>query len=189
MELACHEYGCRIFSRLLEHAATDSRTIRLIDETLSEVDLLLTDTFGHHIVERVLEHGLAHQRRRIVAALRQIGVRGAHRRTVAYILEKALLYGNPEDQRALASDFSKESSSEEITKLAQSQLGCMVLRALLRLPDAFVWRVRQHLAQPVLLAQLRATWHGRRLLSEGSPGDAPDSASSSWSSSSSGDTA
>jgi len=108
LELARHEYGCRVFSRLLEHAAADVGTIRLIDDMLTGVDLLLTDTYGHHVVECVLEHGLAHQRSRIVAALRQVGVRGAQDRMVAFILEKALLYGNSDDQEALASDLSAE---------------------------------------------------------------------------------
>merc|ERR1711933_524473 len=70
-ELACHEYCCRVFCRLLENAAADESTVRLIDSLLAEAEVLFTHAYGHHVVECVLEHGLVHQRSQIVSALRK----------------------------------------------------------------------------------------------------------------------
>jgi len=163
-QLACHEYGCRVFCRLLENAAADESTRRLIDSMLSETELLLTHTYGHHVVECVLEHGLACQRSRIVASVLQQGVMPvAQSRTGAYVLEKALLYSSPEDQQALASVLLAATPSE-MASLTRSQLGCMVLRAMLRLPSPVAQQVCQHLGESVPRQQLQTTKHGRRLL-------------------------
>jgi len=163
--LARHEYGCRVFCRLLEHAAADEHTIPLIDSILSETCALLTHTYGHHVVECALEHGLAHQRSQIIAALRKGGLCNAQVRMVAYVFEKALLYGSLVERQAVVSDFLA-ASQREMASLAQSQHGCMVLRALLRLPSSIAQQVQHKLGSPHVMAQLKVTKHGRRVLHE-----------------------
>jgi len=162
-ELACHEYGCRIYRRLLEHAAEDESTVRLIDSALAEVDVLLTHPYGHHVVEGVLEHGLARQQSEITSVLRKGVMRTAYSRPGAYVLEKALLYSSLEDRRALASDLLAASPSE-LVGLMRSQLGSMVIRAMLRSLPAVAQQVLQQLTEPGLMSQLETTKHGRRLL-------------------------
>mmetsp|Transcript_58679 Transcript_58679/g.148701 ORF Transcript_58679/g.148701 Transcript_58679/m.148701 type:complete len:472 (+) Transcript_58679:55-1470(+) len=174
--LACHEYGCRIYCRLLENAAEDESTVRLIDSALAEVDVLLTHPFGHHVVEGVLEHGLARQQGEIIPVLRKGVMRTANSRPGAYVLEKALLYSSLEDRRALASDVLAALPSE-LHGLMRSQLGCMVIRAMLRSLPAVAQQVRQQLTESGLMSELETTKHGRRLLASAGLSSVSDSSS------------
>jgi len=168
-DLARHEYGCRIYCRLLEHMASDPAVSKLIDDVLWETEELLRHTFGHHVVECALEHGLPQQRQQIIAALRKNLLRSAWNRNAAYVVEKALLYGNVDDQTALATDLLS-CSSADLAQLARSQFGSMVVRALLRLPSPIPERVHKHLSGVAAQAQLKTTKHGRRLLEDHSLG-------------------
>jgi len=60
-------YGCRILVQLLEEVPHHAR--RVIDAALENLQELLTHGYGHHPVEKVLEHGLPHQQAEVVAAL------------------------------------------------------------------------------------------------------------------------
>jgi len=101
--LVWHEYGCRIFCRLIELAARDESVVELLDGILSETDSLAQDTFGHHIVERVLEYGVPRQQRCVSQALRGGSlVRNAGNPSAVHVLEKALEHGDKKDREALA---------------------------------------------------------------------------------------
>jgi len=176
-ELASHEYGCRVFCRLLENAAGDKSTARLVDIALLETDALLTHTYGHHVAECVLEHGLAHQRSQIVSALRKDIMRIAQSRTGAYVLEKALLYGSLEDQQLLASDLLGVAP-REFAGLTRSQQGSMIVRTLLRLPPGVAEPVRRHLRSPALVALMETTKFGRRILASAGLGSTSSRCSS-----------
>merc|ERR1712066_226615 len=157
-------YGCRVFCRRLENAPEDSSTIGLVDILVSETDMLLTHTYGHHVVESVLEHGLARQRSQIVAALRRGVMSIARSRTGAYVLEKAFLYCGSVDQQALAADLLA-SPYGELSGLMRTQLGCMVIRAMLSVQPWATQQVRAFLqSNPRLSLQLETRKHGKRLL-------------------------
>jgi len=163
LDLARHEYGCRIYCRLLEHCATEKATAHLMDEVLLETEELLRHTYGHHVVECALEHGLPHQQRQIVATLRRDLMRFSRNRSAAHVVEKALLYGNQDDRQSLALDLLSHSP-EEIAGLARSQFGSMVVRALLRLSGQITELAQQHLRTDAAQTQLKGTKLGRRLL-------------------------
>lgn len=169
LDIARHEYGCRIYCRLLEHAAADEHTAWLIDEVLLETEELVRHTFGHHVVECALEHGLPHQRHQIISTLRKDLMHNAGNRNAAYVVEKALLYGSPEDRQGLASDLVSHSS-RDVVSLARNQFGSMVVRALLRQPGPSAQKLQEHLGSAT--AQLKATKHGRRLLDDHGLGSA-----------------
>jgi len=92
-------------------------------------------------------------------------MRNAWNRNAAYVVEKALLYGTPDDRDALASEFLVNSSGD-LAALARSQFGSMVMRALLRLPGPSTQKLQELLSTSAAVAQLRATKHGRRLLDD-----------------------
>lgn len=165
LEFVKHEYGCRIFCRLLEHAASEPDVERLVDSVLGDVDDLLRHTFGHHVVECALEHGLPYQRERIIAALRRNPMRNAWNRNASYVVEKALLYGSAEERSAIAADFLG-SPAGELAALGRSQFGSMVIRALLRMPGETAAKLQERLSGSAAQAQLRTTKHGRRLLED-----------------------
>jgi len=164
-DLARHEYGCRIYCRLLEHAASEQSTSRLIDSVLGETEELLRHTFGHHVVECALEHGLPHQRKMIIDAIRRSPLRNAWNRNAAYVVEKALMYGNEEDRNNLAMDLLANPASD-IAALARSQYGSMVVRAILRMSEPIATKAQECIRNPASLIQLKATKHGRRLLED-----------------------
>jgi len=70
--LACDPKACRIFCRLVEqmkHASRRQCTVRLIDALLKQVDKLILSKFGHHFVEKILQHGLPDHRVAIATAI------------------------------------------------------------------------------------------------------------------------
>jgi len=162
-KLAGHEYGCRIFCRLLEHAAQDDLVVRLLDRVLDEVEDMVVHPFGHHVIERIFEHGRPHQQGWIVDALRWNLLRVARDRFGAYVLEKALLCGSFEDKEALTSAFLA-CSAAEVASLSRRHLGCMVLRAVQRLPAPLAEQAREHLGTPAARQELADTRRGRHFL-------------------------
>jgi len=163
-QLACHEYFCRVFCRLLENTAADESTKRLIDSMLTDTEEPLLHTYGHFAVECVLEHGLAYQQSQIVALILRRGIMPvAQRRTGAHVLESALKHCSSEDKQALALKFL-ETSSDKIVGLTDTTWGCMVLRAMLCLSPWAAQQLCHHLSSPKLLKELETTRHGRRLL-------------------------
>lgn len=161
-ELVRHEYGCRVFCRLLEHAADDPKTVWLVDEVLVDTEELVDHTFGHHVVECALERGLPHQRYHIITVLRRNVLRNATQRNSAYVMEKALYYGSDEDRQGLAFDISN-LPLQDLVALAQGQFGAMVLRAVQRVPGPAARKVENLLNSGTAQAQLRAARRQRRM--------------------------
>ena len=56
--------------RLLELAISDASTASLLDVVPADVSNFLKDPVGHHVIESALEHGLPHQRLRILDELK-----------------------------------------------------------------------------------------------------------------------
>jgi hypothetical protein len=68
VEVARHEYGCRIICRMVEQRPLKSSAIAVnvaIDELLMHVSGLINHRFAHHSVEAVLYHGTVEERCRI----------------------------------------------------------------------------------------------------------------------------
>lgn len=163
VEVARHRYGCRILCRLLEHSATDMGPIKLIDEVLAGVGGLCRHSFGHYVIQSILEHGTPEQRHAIAAALRAELARSVQNRNACYVIENALSYCSVEDRQALVEGLLGGGSGR-LAALAQHQFGSHVVRALLRMPGE-----GSQLAMGQLRAasgQLQATKYGRRLLED-----------------------
>lgn len=162
-DLACHEYGCRIFCRLLEQNTSDVATSHLVDELLWYTDDLAQDVYGHHVIECVLEHGLAHQRSWIVSALHCKLWQHAWSRYGAYVLVKALDCGDQEQQEALAWGLLAWGP-DSLAALAVDQYGNLIVRALMEnLPETFVHALGCSLGRPVAQARLMKSKLGKRL--------------------------
>ncbi|CAE8601863.1 unnamed protein product [Polarella glacialis] len=126
--VARNRYGCRILCRLLEFNASMESTILLVDEVLQEAADLCRHSFGHHVVQSILEHGKARHKKQVVLALCSDPLGNAKHRCASYLVEKALSYANPADQQLLA---QKLEAPEILAELALSQCGCFVARTLL----------------------------------------------------------
>eukprot|EP00929_Paragymnodinium_shiwhaense_P104498 TRINITY_DN6896_c0_g1_i1.p1 TRINITY_DN6896_c0_g1~~TRINITY_DN6896_c0_g1_i1.p1 ORF type:complete len:592 (-),score=119.56 TRINITY_DN6896_c0_g1_i1:391-2166(-) len=161
-EASRHSYGCRIVSRLLEHAAMEAKVIALVDEVLQECVDLCHHNFGHHVIQSILEHGLPQQRTQIAMALHAELPQVARNRNAAYVAERALMYCSPSDQKALASVLL--SHPQALLALAENQFGFLVVRAMLRLTGDSARATQQILNQA--RGRLRSNKYGSRLLDE-----------------------
>mmetsp|Transcript_25352 Transcript_25352/g.69720 ORF Transcript_25352/g.69720 Transcript_25352/m.69720 type:complete len:397 (-) Transcript_25352:511-1701(-) len=163
VEVARHRYGCRILCRLLEHSANDVGPVKLIDEVLEGVGGLCRHSFGHYVIQSILEHGTPEQRHLIASALRAELARSVQNRNACYVIENALSYCSAEDRHALVEGLLSGGPGR-LAALAQHQFGSHVVRALLRMPGE-----GSQLALGQLRAaasQLSATKYGRRLLED-----------------------
>lgn len=132
---ARHRFGCRVLCRLLEHHPSDGSTgptARLVSEVMESTASLCCHAYGHHVIECALEHGTAEQKHGIAEALQVNIIRNAKNRFASYVLRKALLFCQLEDQQTLASALFSEPA--KFSALAENQYGGFVVRTLLKLP-------------------------------------------------------
>lgn len=163
---ARHRFGCRIVCRLLEHHTgrqTGEGIASLIDEVLDDAVELCRSTYGHHVVNSILEHGSPGQRHTVAAALlRGDLVRNARSRHASYVIEKAFDFCGPEDRAALAEELLR--NPEHLPLLAEGQFGSQVVKTLLRRRGEWAERATEQLRNSAV--QLQASKHGRRVLEE-----------------------
>lgn len=172
--VARHSYGCRILCRLFEQCLTSQGPAALAAEILQEAGRLSWHSYGHHVIETILEHGSAEQRHQIAAALRggdgaadndsSSGrlLRSARNRSASHVVEKALTFCAADDRQLLVEELL--SSPDAVVALAQSHFGIHVAKSLLSLPGNKPDFARQYIVQ--CPAEFQATKHGRRLLEE-----------------------
>merc|ERR1719284_2248858 len=89
LDVARHQYGCRVFCRLMEHHSSQDNagyTGRLFDTVLGDTSALCLHCYGHHVIETALEHGTGNQKHCIAVALRENPVRFAHSRFGSFVL-------------------------------------------------------------------------------------------------------
>lgn len=88
-EIAHGEYGCRVVMRLFENCMTNSATVALADELLLDSASLCRGKFGHHTMEKLLQHGLPRHRRALVETIMQNLWTNAMDRSATYVLKAA----------------------------------------------------------------------------------------------------
>lgn len=160
--VAKHRYGCRILCRLLEHSSNDAKTIALIDEVLHDAGDLCCHSFGHHVVQSIMEHGTYVQRRQIADALHRDLLKMAQNRHASYIVEGAFRHCSEEDRQALVSALV--NSPQNIVSLAQNQFGSFVVKVLLQQPGDTPQVVLEHLRSNA--DQLQQGKYGKKLLDD-----------------------
>lgn len=162
-ELAKHEYGCRVCCRLLEQDARDERTQLLVDNLLWDAGGLAQHVFGHHVIESVLEHGLEHQQRWIITALRQdLWQRQDVLNYSSYAIDKALIHGNQQDREGLVWDLLA-LPLEQIVGIASCQFRSALFRTLLQMSEVAAEKLAQCVLAPSGRARLSGSKFGRRL--------------------------
>lgn len=169
-QTARHRFGCRILCRLSEHAGSDPAAIELANEVLKEADDLCRHSFGHHVIQSILEHGQASQHKVIAAALCKDLERNAKNRSASYVIEKALTYCDDEDREKIVKQFLGYNLAE----LAQSQFGSYVVRALAKMSGEPGQLATAQLQQA--LGQIQASKHGQKILEDLQSGGHPESA-------------
>jgi len=165
LDLARHEYGCRVYCRLIEHAASDPGARWLIDELLVEAEELVRQRYGHHVAECIVEHGLPHQKQQVVSTLRRNLARHLRNRNAVYVIEKGMQFCGDEERKALALDILKQDSADVASLLAGPS--CFVLaQAFARQGGAVAQRFQALLEQPMVRSKISSTRLGHRLLKQ-----------------------
>jgi hypothetical protein len=132
-EVARHCFGCRVLCRILEHLSpNDSSTIELVEEVFTDLDDLLSHSFGSFVVRHLLEFGLPNHRHRVVDALRKDLSALAKHKFGSHVVEAALRHASPDDQKVLVGQLL--ANKEQLMVLAANQFGRHVMRALLEMP-------------------------------------------------------
>jgi len=67
--LARHEVGCRIIRDLVEQGAHTECMVDLIDCLLKQAHELIKHKYGHHVIQKILKHGLPSHHLKIVISL------------------------------------------------------------------------------------------------------------------------
>lgn len=166
VDVAQHRFGCRVFSRLIEHhlesnvaypAAND-----LVDELLVEVDQLMRHNFARHVVELILEHGSSSHKKRIADGIRTNAFYYAKNRCASYVLEKALMFCSDADKEAIASELLVDA--DKFLQLAVHECGMHALKAVVQSRTEYAQK-----AKALLLANadsVNTSKFGKRLLEE-----------------------
>lgn len=167
VEMSKHGYACRVLCRLLEHhtfaGQFHAHTAALVAEILNGAPELLRHNFGHYVLQVVMEHGDDCHRSQLFSVLAADILENACHKSAAYVVEKALVFCSPSQQRSMACGLMKDS--EGFVAFASSLYGWRVASALLRVQDL-------DLAQQVQMfvssksSQLQTSKYGRRLLEE-----------------------
>jgi hypothetical protein len=133
-EVACHEFGCRVLCRLLEHASFDEEaTGRLLEELFMNIGQLCSHSFGSYVVRHILEFGLPEHRRRVTNELLPYVSWLATGKLGSHVVEAALRFCPPEDLAAIVAELL--AYEDRLVSIATSQFGRYVIRALLEAPE------------------------------------------------------
>jgi pumilio RNA-binding family len=163
-EFARHRYGCRVLTRLIHRQSESSIThmAELIEELLSDASDLARHTFGHHVVEMVLQAGSTSQRHQLFGSLSHDLMHNAKNRNATYVVERALICCEEEDQHFLVQELI--GTPELLVSLVENQFGCHVAKALLKISDETFHKMLSHIeaASP----KLQKSKYGRRLMEE-----------------------
>jgi pumilio RNA-binding family len=163
-EFARHRYGCRVLCRLVQRQgeASIARMDELIEELLSDASDLARHTFGHHVVEMVLQTGSANQRHNIFGSLVSDVMRNAKNRNATYVVEKALYSCEDEDRFKMVEELI--GTPDLLVSLVENQFGCHVAKALLKISGETLHQMLSHIGAAG--AKLQKSKYGRRLIEE-----------------------
>lgn len=165
-EVARHRFGCRVFSRLVEHHLCNTTagpaTDNLVHELLQDTDQLIRHNFARHVLELILEHGSDKDKHSIAETIRSNATDYAKNRSASYVVEKALACCGAPDARAIAWDLLADPQC--LLALARHECGIHVVKAAMKVNADCALKAKE-----VLLAEadwVKSSKYGRRLFDE-----------------------
>lgn len=166
-EAACHPFGCRIWTRLVDHSHTQPATSELIQALLEDetrVLGLMLHKFAHHIIRSIVVQCPGHRpgiAATIVRHTRQV----ATDRHGAWVIEDALAHCETEAADAIARALFQEGA--DIAALLQDPSACFVAKMIATTPRT---TAQAQMASAIALevhrmyGQLRETRGGQQLV-------------------------
>jgi len=128
-----HRYGCRIISRLIEQFARSKCVTKLLEEMMKELALFIRHSFGHHVVQAVLEHADEKYKRTIAKELAADILTIATNRNGTLVIERALLHCESAEVAMLMKLLTND---EVLDSLLVNQFGIYVVKTLLETAPA-----------------------------------------------------
>lgn len=126
--MASHRTACRIVQRLLQHCPWE-QVRPFVPELLEHTHELLTDHYGNFVIQRLIEHGDAATRRRLVEALCSLdAVALAQHWIASHVLRCAFVHASCEEQARLARAVAP--NQQTLTKLSRHRHGSFIAREI-----------------------------------------------------------
>jgi len=149
-DMACNRYACRIICRLLEHGSFMQQTASLVHDLVKSADMLSKHTFGHHVMEVLLEQGTPEQRSTLAAVLCENVASAVQNRNASHVVIAALRSCDETDCQMLLSSLLNTGRLHEF---ALHKFGSAIVQELLQLPMDQVKLVAGHLRPWILSMQ------------------------------------
>lgn len=127
-DVARHRYGCRIMCRILEFFPGEERKIALVDEVLVDIGSLCCHSFGHHVVQAIMEKGTTEQIKKVADAVAADLHKMVNNRHASYVVEGAFKNCAEEDKNGFVQQLLNDKS---IIDMATNQFGSFVVKVLL----------------------------------------------------------
>jgi len=96
--VACHDYGCRVLCRLIEHAGETKQLVCIIEAIFKDAKDLCLRQYGHHVVDCILRHGSEEQRHKVFKVLEEDFTHFATHRYGSFVIETALANCDEDDK-------------------------------------------------------------------------------------------
>merc|ERR1712216_162715 len=142
--------------------ASIARMDELIEELMSDASDLARHTFGHHVIEMVLQARSAYQRHNVFGSLVCDLLRNAKNRNATYVVERALYSCEDEDRSVLVQELI--GTPDLLISLVENQFGCHVAKALLKVSGETFHQMLSHI--DAAASKLQKSKYGRRLMEE-----------------------
>jgi len=127
--LLTNAVGTRIFQRLIEKWGTDDRMTAFVDLILNHAPVLISDWFGHYILDKVLEHGRSCHKKLIADALLKDVRSYVLSRSGAYVAALVLKHCALPEQKSLVQELLRLSPME-LAMLVRNQKKNMLTKHL-----------------------------------------------------------
>jgi len=162
--LAKHEYGCRVFLRILEHLRTD-QVQEMVNEVLMNVGTLARDSYGNYVLQGICEHGTQDMQRQLVQSLLERMPRLVTDHRAAAVIAKALKHAPEEEKQFIAQALLQVPG--QLVQMAKQRFGQAVAEAVLELPSREGAEAQQVLRRGENV--LTKSRHGRAVLNKLKP--------------------
>lgn len=129
--LAKHEYGCRVFERILEFFRAD-QVQQMVKEVLMDVGTLVQDLYGNYVLQHIFEYGEQDMKRQLALALMTRMSRLVTDHRTAAVIAKALEHAPAEEKRSIAKSLLQ--APMDFVQMATQRFGEAVAVAVLKLP-------------------------------------------------------
>jgi len=160
-----HQYGCRIFCRLIEHASAHAATSRLIEHEVARWAAEHSrHEYAHYVVAHVLEHGSPEHKHLAILELLKDDFAGlAHHRHGRFVVEAVFAHGSAEEQSAALALLRARG---DMVAMAMHANAHMAVTAVLRSKEPGLAHARAELAAELVAAapRLAGSKFGQRAL-------------------------